>query len=65
MKKKTTTKLVLSKETLRSLSAKRLGEVVGGTWQGTCAGCPTHGGNSCDICDEQPITYSCEHSCPC
>jgi natural product precursor len=36
--KKKTKKLVLAKETVRSLSAVDLKEVAGGTtWQGTCA----------------------------
>lgn len=40
--KKQTKKLVLSRETVRTLSRVDLGEVVGGTtWQGTCAGCGT------------------------
>jgi hypothetical protein len=42
MKKKSTKKLVLAKETVRRLSQLDLGKVAGGTtWQGTCAGCGT------------------------
>ena len=53
--KKTVKKFVLSKETLRRLEVVTLNEVVGGSALPMfhCGG--TQGGNSCDICDPEPI----------
>jgi hypothetical protein len=56
MKKKTLKKLVLAKETLRSLEESTLSKVVGGTY-GTA--CYTEIFWSCRVCQEEPITYSC------
>jgi hypothetical protein len=54
--KKQVKKLVLAKETVRSLSAVNLREAAGGSVGGnTCAGCPTNDGNSCRICLDEPI----------
>jgi len=58
--KKTVKKLTLAKETVRSLSAFDLLEAAGGTtWQATCAGCGTNGGDSCRYCLPQPETRTC------
>ncbi|HJX28140.1 MAG TPA: class I lanthipeptide [Thermoanaerobaculia bacterium] len=53
--KKTKKKLVLAKETVRSLSAVDLKDIAGGTtWQATCAGCGGSNYNSCEwICYDE------------
>ena len=57
MKKKTVKKLVLSKETVRSLEVVTLNGVVGGSALPMFAcGSATCGGGSCDICDPEPIS---------
>ena len=53
--KKTVKKLVLSKETLRSLEVVTLSEVVGGSVLPMFA-CGGGTGGSCHICDPEPIS---------
>ena len=53
--KKQVKKLVLSKETLRSLEVVTLNEVVGGSALPMFA-CGGGTGGSCNICDPEPIS---------